>query len=513
MIIKRILPILLALSLFLGIGASAANTLSTSFSPDNFLNFTIKGNKLEIRGKLIYDNLTEGWAQFGYNSVGRVNFKVSDGEEFFITLPLPKDNGTHSLQLYFAPKNSKYYYGYITRQVLIKCDGAGNYQFVESPVLKNNLEKLSGFVNPADCISDVSKEIKNLSDSIVGDTSDEYDKLFKIYRWITENIYYDRDYYYGRTTETAIKPDEVIAERKTVCQGFAETLKALINAQNIPAIITSTYALGASTDGNPLNPSFASAEESNHAHVEAYVGGRWMTLDVTWDTNNKYENGKMMKNPSYGYSYFDVSPEMFAMSHKIIRRDTAKKENTPSNWALSEVSDALSLGIVPLSVQKNYRGEISRADFCRLLIEMLCKKYGAKDEAELLKWANVPLGNNPFTDVTDTAVLAANALGIVNGRGQGKFDPDTGINRQEAAVILSRTAEFMKLSENTKAPAFTDTKNVAAWAKEGIKSVSSIKNTDGKLIMGGTSATTFEPLGKYTVEQSILTVLRLFKAK
>ncbi len=510
--IFRILVILTVISLLFEVSLSASETLLTGYAENNFIEFEIDENILKINGILSYDKLEKGWVRFSSDD-DKVTFKVSDGKPFSIEVQLPEADGMFAVQIYLAPRNSDYYYGYLTDQVIMEQDETGSYRFVESPIIENNRKMISEWINPADCIGKVSENIKAQSDLIVKGITNDYEKIFAIYDWVVKNIYYDFDYYYEKTDSTTTEADEVLISRRSVCAGYASVLEALIRAQGIPAITTSTYALGSSTDGNIFGSSYKNAAETNHSHVEAFVDGRWITMDATWDSNNHYQSGRKITTRPYGYLYFDITPELFAMNHKILKRETASPDDTPSDWAKTEVWEAISTNIVPGELQGGYREKINREDFCKLIINMLCRCYKVSDSTELLAISDITETKKIFSDTNNKDIIAASLLGIVNGRGEGIFDPESGITRQEAAVMLTRAAKVMGLETNTTPREFVDTADVPEWAADGIEFVTSLVSTDGKLVMGGMSDITFLPYDTYTVEQSILTALRLFMCK
>lgn len=66
--------------------------------------------------------------------------------------------------------------------------------------------------------------------------------------------------------------------------------------------------------GSPINK-----KDVNHAWNMVYVDERWMFLDSTWDSHNRYENGQFIKNPpNHNYMWFDTSIEVIALSHYIV---------------------------------------------------------------------------------------------------------------------------------------------------------------------------------------------------
>jgi len=184
-----------------------------------------------------------------------------------------------------------------------------------------------------------------------------------------------------------------------------------------------------------------------------------------------------------------------------------------SQWAVADIEKAISLKLIPPLMQRNYRENISRADFCKLAVNLLVQKTG-KSLEELLKENRALIQYNAFTDTSDEEILAANALGIVNGVGKGRFNPNGMISRQEAAVMLMRTAAVLGITETDELPeVFADSDAFADWARDAIAFVSSLKDkTSNKKIMGGVGNGNFSPLGSYTREQAFVTMLRLFNA-
>ena len=117
---------------------------------------------------------------------------------------------------------------------------------------------------------------------------------------------------------------------------------------------------------------------------------------------------------------------------------------------------------------------------------------------------------NPFTDTMDRCVLAAYQLGIVKGTSATTFNPNVTITRQEAAVMLARTARVMGLSAKN-GMSFADADQIADWAKEDVSFVSGLTDTvSGSKVMNGTGNGNFSPRSFYTREQAYVTALRLF---
>lgn len=172
-------------------------------------------------------------------------------------------------------------------------------------------------------------------------------------------------------------------------------------------------------------------------------------------------------------------------------------DGAPSDWAKDEVNTAIAAGIVPSELQKNYTSAVSREDFCRLIFEMLQKKG--------VSLAVPDSGSpNPFTDTDSNYVYTLNKLGIIDGKGNGIFAPGASITRQEAAKILVNAADILGIARIQIYTEFADKSEAGSWALTFISDVYNIG------VMQGVGNGNFNPLGNYTTEQSIITVLRLY---
>ncbi len=182
--------------------------------------------------------------------------------------------------------------------------------------------------------------------------------------------------------------------------------------------------------------------------------------------------------------------------------------SSASSWAQAEVAEAISLGFVPASLQYGYQNNITRLDFCKLVVQMLMVKSASiSNETAFISYYGIDINSDPFTDTSDKYVKIAYDLKIVNGTGDNMFSPYNTITRQEAATMLQRAAAVFEFTNSVGQPlVFADSGSVASWAMPGVNFVSA------NSIMNGVGDNRFDPLNTYSVEQSILTALRLYKA-
>jgi hypothetical protein len=285
----------------------------------------------------------------------------------------------------------------------------------------------------------------------------------------------------------------------------------MLHSVGIPAVFVEGYALG--VGNSVVGWEGADTLSSNHAWVEAFVDGRWVVMDPTWDSNNTLINGKKEAFKTDFYRFFDVSVEMLSVGHKVIRRPNVFGNNGVSSWALEECQKAWQSGLVTQSVRYTMTDAISREEFCELLMNMLSKKLGLS-VMDILTVKNAMIDTSVFDDTSSEYVFAANALGIVNGKGGKTFDPKGTIKRQEAAAMLQRAAvNVLGVSEaNSTAIEFSDSDTFDDWGRDAIAFVSASVDNNGRKVMGGKEEGRFAPHDLYTKEQSVLTVLRLFNA-
>ena len=146
-----------------------------------------------------------------------------------------------------------------------------------------------------------------------------------------------------------------------------------------------------------------------------------------------------------------------------------------------------------LSASKNGKAA-TRAEFCALAVAL----YENVTGAEITE-------RSTFGDTNDVSVEKMAAIGVVNGTGNNQFSPNNELTREQAATMLSRLADAIGKPLPKQEATFNDNGSISEWAFEAAGQM----QTTG--IMGGVGDNTFSPQGEYTREQSIITILRLYK--
>lgn len=178
--------------------------------------------------------------------------------------------------------------------------------------------------------------------------------------------------------------------------------------------------------------------------------------------------------------------------------------NEPSSWAVDSINTATQLGIIPTWMLYGYTSDITRGEFCNILVTFIAAKTG-KTVDQYRSELGVNYDDYTFTDTDSYQIRSIAALGIVNGTGDGKFSTDDSLTREQAATMIKRLADLIGTTNKTSYSAFDDQDKISDWAVEAVDFIASSK------IMNGTG-TGFEPEGTYTKEQAFITMLNLYNA-
>lgn len=170
--------------------------------------------------------------------------------------------------------------------------------------------------------------MRKVSDKITAGATTNYDKILKLYEYVTGNFYYDNvalatssnqfaDPYlnlYRQRNKIAGPNSDNKGRVATTCQGFCAMFTSLARAQGIP-----TRYIKGHRATSPLNnwSTEQNIAKRDHWWVECYIDGRWIFVDPTIGTNNSWnkDTGVWKYTGLTNYTYFDPSPEQIAVSH------------------------------------------------------------------------------------------------------------------------------------------------------------------------------------------------------
>ena len=170
-------------------------------------------------------------------------------------------------------------------------------------------------------------------------------------------------------------------------------------------------------------------------------------------------------------------------------------EKDPNAQKLVEFADvpknAWYVGAVEYAVQNGLMNGVGDGQFdpegsmTRAMLVTVLWRFEGEPEAGTNTFSDVPNGQW-YTD----AVAWAAANGVVNGVGKNRFDPEGKITREQMATILYRYAEkkWIDTSKRAELGAFPDAKQVSTYAKDAVQwavAEKIINGSDGKLLPQG----------------------------
>lgn len=191
-----------------------------------------------------------------------------------------------------------------------------------------------------------------------------------------------------------------------------------------------------------------------------------------------------------------------------------------SLWAYDILQSQASLCRIPYTTG-DFGEPISRAGFCELLAYILNMTpyreykdlfenpdgYTVLSEKAAAVSGTVSVSYNDLPQLPDS-VKYLSALGIVEGVGNGCFDPDGLITREQICVIFSRMLDVYPefkdaFKEPAQANAYDDDRLISDWARESVYSMTMYG------MVNGVESNCFDPQGQCTAEQAIVMISRL----
>ncbi len=181
--------------------------------------------------------------------------------------------------------------------------------------------------------------------------------------------------------------------------------------------------------------------------------------------------------------------------------DYFKQTNGPSLWAVDEVSKAIKSNLVPFEYQSAFTFNIKRNEFCSIIVEFLEVYYNTSRD-EIIKDYNIDIVNSPIDELNEDVAICLK-LGIVKGRGNGVFDGESEITREEAAVMLTNLAKYLGLNTVSDEVYLNDKKEVSEWAIDAVNFVLENK------FMQGVGNDMYSPKSNITREQTYIIMYRI----
>lgn len=153
----------------------------------------------------------------------------------------------------------------------------------------------------AEQVREAMKKINEAKEDILGRlTTNTYRNILKIHDYLIDNIDYDQN----NTSIGSYSIYGALVDKKCVCEGYAKTLKYLLNVANIPCIIV---------QGTATN---STGKSESHAWNCVYINNEWYYIDATW--NDPIIIGKGTIAKSIQYKYFLKGSKTMNKDHTLV---------------------------------------------------------------------------------------------------------------------------------------------------------------------------------------------------
>ena len=138
--------------------------------------------------------------------------------------------------------------------------------------------------------------------SVAAHSDDERARL--IFAWLAHHVDYDTDYLQGARSR-GYSPTEVLRNRRSICQGYADLFTTLARLMGVPAHTVTGYARTSAHESMPQEP--------NHAWNVYLANGTWHLADATWAAGSVSAANRFV--PGFNPLWFDTTPAAFIFSH------------------------------------------------------------------------------------------------------------------------------------------------------------------------------------------------------
>ena len=152
-----------------------------------------------------------------------------------------------------------------------------------------------------------TESVEKLSAYLTSRWEGDRNKVYAIFRWLSFNVAYDVDGFFGRTEKKTCDSASVLRHRTAVCAGYANLFDALGKAAGLQVHTINGYAKGYGFEpGQQI-------KGTNHAWNAVQVNGEWFICEPTWGAG--YLGADLMFHRSPDVSMFLMDPEYAICSH------------------------------------------------------------------------------------------------------------------------------------------------------------------------------------------------------
>ena len=200
------------------------------------------------------------------------------------------------------------------------------------------------------------------------------------------------------------------------------------------------------------------------------IDGKFVYAEGPTDVNFNYENPSLRQEYEGMFSDLDAILESFRFPQPSA--ETLDLWGDASTWAVPELRNANQHGLIPGGFAGlDFTENITRVEFAAVAVMVYENLSGSATSAP---------PQNPFADTSDPEALKAYNAGLMMGVSGGRFDPDTLLDREQAATALTRVLKRAYIPGwtfgsdgdyelNFAMPdKFVDDDKISDWAKQSV---------------------------------------------
>lgn len=244
--------------------------------------------QLDEYAKILYDEIKKNENQF---KTGQIN--IDFGTRFNTLLNQPSgdtilNNAYQEAFNTFLIDTPGVFYIDITKiYLMIKSTTRGSTTTYEVSI--NNKENETCYnaeFGSSEQVASAIAKIEEIENSIISEAKgNTYEKVKYVHDWLVDHVEYDRSLSKANTYNIY----GTLVERQVVCEGYARTLKHILDRMNIPCIIV----VGEATNSE--------GKTESHAWNYVQIDNKWYGIDVTWDDPIIIGGGTLTNNLKYRY--------------------------------------------------------------------------------------------------------------------------------------------------------------------------------------------------------------------
>jgi transglutaminase/protease-like cytokinesis protein 3 len=152
-----------------------------------------------------------------------------------------------------------------------------------------------------------TRSVSTLAAYLTGPVTSDLLKARALFTWLAYNIRYDAAGFRAGSCGPQ-SAEAVLAQRTSVCAGYANLFLALAQACRLDAVVVSGWGKGAD-----YGVGETTLAQPNHAWNAVRVDGQWRLLDATWGAGYLSPAGAFER--AFNPHYFLTAPELFLYDH------------------------------------------------------------------------------------------------------------------------------------------------------------------------------------------------------